>query len=362
MADPTPTPAPAAGPKLTRLKEFKLATPVLALEVSVDGQTLFAACQDGSILHIRDGGEISPLERHDSYASGLALLPDQKTLISGGYDGQLIWHDLTTGKVIRRVKAHDFWSWDMAVSRDGTRVASVTGRYEVGGYKYEPAPEQEPSVKVFDTATGELQRSFPHVPPTQAVGFSPDGRYLAAGNLMGEVRVWDLTTGTQVSTWTNADLTSWGVIKSHHYLGGIFALTFSPDGQELYVCGMGPMVDPMAGNGVQRWQRFNWRTGERLDQTHEGESGQGLMETLEFHPQGALFAMGGRLFQGTWNLALFETKSGKNLFSVDAKHRITQLCFSADGTRLFLAKAKGQDKPKDGRWSEAGLVEIHEIS
>ena len=57
-----------------------------------------------------------------------------------------------------------------------------------------------------------------------------------------------------------------------------------------------------------------------------------------------------------------ETKSGKNLFSVDAKHRITQLCFSADGTRLYLAKAKGQDKPKDGRWSEAGLVEIHEIS
>ena len=27
-------------------------------------------------------------------------------------------------------------------------------------------------------------------------------RYLAAGNLMGEVRIWELATGKQVSTWT----------------------------------------------------------------------------------------------------------------------------------------------------------------
>ena len=52
---------------------------------------------------------------------------------------------------------------------------------------------------------------------------------------------------------------------------------------------MGPMRDPMAGNGVQRWQSFDWKTGKKLDQTHEGESGQGLMEALAFHVQRQLF-------------------------------------------------------------------------
>jgi WD40 repeat protein len=240
-------------------------------------------------------------------------------------------------------------------------VASVTGQYLAGGYKYEPAPEREPSVKVFDATTGELRHSFPHVPPVQAVAFSPDSRHVAAGNLMGEIRVWELATGKQVAQWKSDDLTSWGIIKSHHYLGGVFALEFSPAGDALYACGMGPMRDPMAGNGVQRWQRFDWRTGNKLDQTHEGESGQGLMEALAFHPAGKLFLMAGRLFQGTWNLALFDAASGKNVFSTDAKHRITDARFSRDGGRLFLAKARQQEL-KDGKWVEFGLVEVHSVT
>jgi WD40 repeat protein len=360
MAQPdAPT---AATPKLTKQSEFKLPTPVLALEAAPDGRTLFAACLDGSVMAVAtDGGTSEVVGCHTSYASGLALLPGGEVLVSGGYDGRLRWQDLRSKTLIREVQAHEFWSWDLAASPDGAWVASVTGRYEAGGYRYEPAPEREPSVRVYDARTGKLHRSFPHVPPTQAVAFSPDSRQVAAGNLMGEVRVWDVESGQAVSQWKTDDLTSWGVIKSHHFLGGIFAMGFHPDGRDLYVCGMGPMVDPMAGNGVQRWQRFDWRAGKRLDQTHDGESGQGLMETLAFHPSGSHFVMAGRLFQGTWNLALFESATGRNVAAVDAKHRITQARFSADGSRLFLAKARGQERTKDGKWTEAGLIEVHGV-
>lgn len=354
--------ASPSAPKLEKLREIKLPAALLALDAAPDGKTLFAACLDGGVFTVdADAGEASLLGRHDSYASGVALLPDGKTVISAGYDGMLQWHDLVERKTLRKVRAHDFWSWDLAVSRDGSLAASVTGRYEAGGYKYEPAPEREPSVKVFDARTGELRREFPHVPPTQAVAFTPDGQHVAAGNLMGEIRVWNVASGEQVSRWQTDELTSWGVIKSHHYLGGVFAMTFSPDGGELYFCGMGPMRDPMAGNGVQRWLRYDWRAGRQLDQTHEGESGQGLMEALAFHPAGKLFLMAGRLFQGTWNLALFETATGKNLFSTDAKHRITDARFSADGSTLFLAKARQQDR-KDGQWQDFGLLEVHRVS
>jgi WD40 repeat protein len=240
-------------------------------------------------------------------------------------------------------------------------VASVTGQYRAGSYKYDPAAGTEPSVRVYDAVTGALKHSWDFLPPVQAATFSPDNRRVAAGNLMGEVAVWELETGRMVSQWKTDDLTSWGIIKSHHFLGGVFALEFSPDGERLYACGMGPMRDPMAGNGVQRWQSFDWKTGKKLDQTHEGESGQGLMEALAFHPDGKHFVMAGRLFQGTWNLALFDAATGRNRFSIDAHHRITDARFSADGSRLFLAKARQQEL-KNGRWNEFGLIEIHTVS
>ena len=356
------TESPSINPALKKAEEIALPASLLALDRNADGTKAYAACQDGGVYEVDlPAKRYRLIGRHDSYASGVALVQEGKLLVSSGYDGMLIWHDLTNQTVMRKVKAHDFWSWNLALSPDHQWIASVTGRYEAGGYKYEPAPEQEPSLKIFQAVTGELKHQLPHVPPTQAVAFSPDSRHVAAGNLMGEVRVWDVESGKQVSQWTNPDLTSWGVIKSHHYLGGIFAMMFHPNGEELFVCGMGPMVDPMAGNGVQRWIRFNWRTGAKLDQTHEGESGAGLMEALAFHPSGDWFVMAGRLFQGQWNLAAFAAVGGKNVQATDAKHRITELRFTADGKRLLVGKARQQDKPKEGKWPDYGSLEIWSV-
>jgi hypothetical protein len=68
--------------------------------------------------------------------------------------------------------------------------------------------------------------------------------------------------------------------------------------------------------------------------------------------------MAGRLFQGQWNLAFFDTATGKNLHAKDAKHRITDTVFGGDGSRLFLAKSKQQEKKKDGQWADYGAIEI----
>jgi hypothetical protein len=69
--------------------------------------------------------------------------------------------------------------------------------------------------------------------------------------------------------------------------------------------------------------------------------------------------MGGRLFQGQWNLAFFDRATGRNLHAFDAKHRITDLCFTPDGTRLIVGKARQQDKRKDGQWPDYGSIEIY---
>lgn len=329
-----------------------------------EDNAIIAGCMDGVYRFDLDTHQEERLYQHESYVSSVSLLDDQR-IVSAGYDGQLTWFDLKNREMIRTVDAHEFWSWDMCVSADRSRIATVTGQYFAGGYRYEPQPEREPSIKVFASDTGELLHELSHVPSTQAVAISPDNRRVAAGNLMGEVRVFDLATGEMVANWTTPDFTSWGIIKSHCYLGGIFAMKFTPDSQELLLCGMGPMRDPMAGNGRQLWQRWDYQSPEAkmLDQTHKGESGEGLMETLAVHSTSDLFAMGGRLRGGDWNLALFDLHAGDKKASLKTGYRITEASFSADGQSLLVVGTQGQPKDRNdsGVFPKFGRIEIYEI-
>jgi WD40 repeat protein len=138
-------------------------------------------------------------------------------------------------------------------------------------------------------------------------------------------------------------------------------LAFAPDGGVLLGCGMGPMTDPMAGNGKMTWQRWDWRKGERLDQIRDGQHGSGLMETVAWHPGGTHFVMAGRQAQGTWNAALFSATDGGLVHSLDTKKRITHARFSADGGSLVLAGANGQGQPKDGVWPKWGRLQMYRV-
>ena len=353
---------PPASPN--RLTDFKLPTAVLAAAWLGEGE-LLAGCMDGVYRVDLAAASHRKVGTHASYVSSVAAVPRHGQYLSAGYDGRLQWYDLASDEPTRSLDLHRFWSWDMAVSPDESLVASVTGQYLAGGYKYEPAPEREPSVRVVAADSGEILLSLPHVPSVQAVAFSNDSQFVAAGNLMGEVRIWNARTGEQVASWTTPDFTSWGIIKSHCYLGGIFALRFTPDDSGLLMCGMGPMHDPMAGNGRQLWQRWDWRATPpaKTDQTHEGESGEGLMEALAVGPQAGLFAMGGRLRGGNLNVGLYGLADGGKLGSVKSGYRVTEILFSTDGSQMILVGGQGQpDRDAEGRIADFGRVEVYDIA
>ncbi len=361
----TPPQADAPSPKLESVREHKLPAPVLGFDVAPDAATFYAACLDGHVYEVEaESGKATSLGKHTSYASSVHRVPGTRLLVSGGYDGAMQWHDLDARKTIRTITAHKFWSWQTAVSRDGKLLASVTGQYQCGGYKYEPAPETERSVKLFHAQTGELLHQLSHVPPVQAVAFSADGRHLAAGNLMGEVRVWDTANGRQLASFTTPSFTGWGIIKGHYYTGGIYAMRFTSDDAHLLICGMGSTTDPAAGNGRQLWQRFDWQASpaKKIAEAKEDEIGRGLMEALAYHPAGKYFAMAGRLFNGKWNTALFDVAGGGLLHSLDAKMRVTHAAFHPDGTKLFLAGTTDQGKKKDGKVPASGRIKIYAVA
>ncbi len=350
---------------LTRTIDFKLPTAILGATLAADDRSIVAGCMDGVYQIDLLDKSFERVGQHDSYVSSAVFLENRNLFLTAGYDGHIQWIDRESKELKRNIKAHDFWSWDMALSPDQNLIASVTGQYLAGGYKYEPAPEREPCVRLLSTETGAVLFDFAHVPSVQAVAFSYDNQFVAAGNLMGEVRVWNCQTGDLTATFTTPDLTSWGIIKSHCYLGGIFSLRFTPDSQAIIICGMGEMRDPMAGNGRQLWQKWSWKdtSPTKLDETHAGESGEGLMEALAIHPHGKIFAMGGRLRGGDWNVALFDLEGGQRIGTIKSGYRVTELQFTTDGKKLLVVGGQGQPgKNDEGKFPDFGRVEVYELS
>ena len=343
-----------------KVRRHRLPTGALGVAPHADGERAYVACFDGvyALPLEQDGDQAKLLYSHGSYVSNVVLLNAAEQLVSSGYDGVLRWYDLSSRQIVRTAQAHQFWSWDLALSGDQRILASSTGQYLAGDYEYHPKASDEPCVRVFDAVTGQLLSSMEFIPPTQAVAVSDDGQHVAAANLMGDVGVWT-TEGEPIAAWNTPDFTAFGIIKSHCQIGGIFATAFVPGTTELLVAGMGPMRDPMAGNGKQRWQRFDWgaQVPTKLAQSKDDQVGEGLMETLAMHPQEKLFVMGGRLRGGSWSTAIFDLETGDLVTSLKTDSRVTQAVFSADGKQLLLAGATKQKKDAEHAF---GVVDVYE--
>jgi WD40 repeat protein len=221
--------------------------------------------------------EPKELGGHDSYVTGVALA--DKVVISGSYDGRLIWWDTEKRAQIRSVNAHTKWIRRVVVSPDGKTVASVA---------------DDMVCRLWDVDSGKLVRELrghkeqtPHHFPSMlyACAFSRDGKYLASGDKVGHVVVWEVATGKELASLETPVMYTWDPTQRRHSIGGIRSLAFSPDGKLLAVGGMGKVGNIDHLEGKARVEVFDWQKGER---THEfpGDKFNGLVEQLTFHPHG----------------------------------------------------------------------------
>jgi|694.fasta_scaffold01434_12 WD40 repeat protein len=348
---------------------------LLDFALQADEKRAYAACMDGIYsldLPPRDNNRDKPdplrIGQHQSYTSSIALGTESK-LFTSAYDGTLQLRILSEPlqaliEPSLNERIHEFWSWQMVLSTDQRYIASVTGQYLAGGEDYSPRPSDEATVKLLNAADGKVVHQWQLLPSVQCVTIDPQSKWVAAANLMGDIAVYEIDSGKVVAQWRTGSFTSWGIIKSHCYIGGIFAITFAPDSESIYVAGMGDMRDPMAGNGKQLWQRFDWRKSppEKIQESHPDDTGEGLMEALAFHPTGKYFAMGGRLRGGNWNVGFFDATTGRLIGQVKTGMRVTTIRFSADGQIVYLGGMQGQPGIKDGKFPYFGYLERFNIT
>jgi WD40 repeat protein len=291
-----------------------------------DSSRLLVGSSDGRVYDL-DAGQNNPTARalpaHTTYVTGVRLAGS--TPVSCSYDRRLIWWDLDQARPARTVEAHTRYARALAVSPDGTKVASVA---------------DDMVCRLWDAATGrrlhELRGHAERTPQhftsmLYCCAFSADGSHLATADRVGHIVVWEVSSGRQLATMEAPGLYTWDGVQRIRSIGGVRALAFSPDGRYLAAGGVGRIGNVDALQGPARVEVFEWREGRRI---HEFQGPNGIVNRLQYHPDGRwLFAVGG----GGNGLAMFYDVARRSMVHrANLPMHVRDAVFNEDFTTLYL--------------------------
>ncbi len=245
----------------------KLACYVPYVTFSPDGQTLaIGGCSLLRLLHVFRGlirgispcsGEaiglldVSGCKRariligHRKFIRSISFSPDNKTLVSAGFEGTIHLWDILKGKT--KVKFRGYYSplfspdgkmlalqregdihlWDVSAKKVKQKLTGHEGSVEnllfspdgktVVGTDYAGRTNWDKIIHLWDVSTGKIRSILPPDPSQiQDISFSPDGKILASAEV-NKIRLWDISTCTVLQ----------------ELIGDVKCISFSPDGSML---------------------------------------------------------------------------------------------------------------------------------
>jgi WD40 repeat protein len=279
---------------LKQVKDVSRQVITLAIGRVPDSERAFLGSSDSKVYEV-DFAAAKPEPKeafgHESgYVTGVAVALGGEVVVSGGYDGKLVWFDPSEKKVIRTTAAHAKWIRRVVPSPDGKLVASIA---------------DDMACKLWDAATGKLVRELrghqamtPHNFHSMlyTVAFSADGYRLVTGDKVGHVVVWDVESGKPLTTCESPGMYTWDPVQRLHSIGGIRSLAFSPDGTRLAVGGMGKVgnIDHLEGKARLEVFELNGDAPGKSVWVSESDKFKGLVTRLQFAPDGSwLLGAGG---------------------------------------------------------------------
>ena len=279
---------------------------VQSVAISPDGRFAVSGGWDATVKvwDLVKGRLVRTLDDHTQPVEAVSFSPDGKWIASGGLDGVVRLWDATTGECSRTLKeTAGYMCAPVSFSPDSRLLATGTGA--------------KTGVKIWEVAGGRGPRVLAGgAKDLQSVCFSPKGQVLASGHFDSSVEVWDVEQGKQIRT-----------IKAK---SGVNAISFSPDGTLM-----------ATGDFDGALQIWDCATG-RLVSTVSADTQ--YLSALSFSPDGQVIATGGRDGIGK----LWDAATGKLIRKLEGhRGKVRSICFTPDGTRILTGSTDSSLKVWD---------------
>ena len=263
---------------------------------------------------------------HQSYVTGMVRFGEM--LVTSSYDRHLQWWDIVERKLIRSIRAHDGWIRRVIASADGSQVISIA---------------DDMQCKVWDALSGQAISAFsdhprltPHHFPSMlyAVAASADGKWIATGDKVGHVALWDAQRCEKVGELETPVMYTWDPKARMHSIGGIRSLAFSPDSQRLAVGGTGKIGNIDHLEGPARLEVFD-RASCTRELELEDKNKKGLIEQIAWSPdQQWIMTAGG---DNNGFITIYDAKSGELLHQEGQNGHIHGLACDASFAHIYAA-------------------------
>jgi WD40 repeat protein len=194
------------------------------VKLSPDGSRLAVASGNGTVYlwETGTGHNVAAFGKHDKVIMRVAFSPDGSRLATASGDGTVKLWEVATAAEIHTLRIYDGIGHrvtDVAFHPDGQLL--VASRVDI--------------VQCWDVGTGTKRFQLENKGGVLAVGFSPDGRYLAEAGNQSIVFLWDMTEIDDNGLPTL-------IRRLSGHLEAITTLAFSPDGTRLAAGGFDDTV------------------------------------------------------------------------------------------------------------------------